>query len=145
MTGVRNFHQGGVTYDLTVGKLHTYYVLAGTASVLVHNCGGAGPESTVTNLPEAVATKPLKPAQAESVWKDFLGEGPYTNIHPRTGVPDPSRLVSADGRRSIRMGDHEMNSKPTKFHFHMETWDWVAPSNEWIVGNTMVRVPLGLK
>ncbi|MEX3103603.1 MULTISPECIES: hypothetical protein [unclassified Streptomyces] len=41
VTGVRNIHQDGITYDLTVGKLHTYYVLAGAAPVLVHNCGGA--------------------------------------------------------------------------------------------------------
>ncbi|WP_416971786.1 polymorphic toxin-type HINT domain-containing protein [Streptomyces sp. 4F14] len=41
VTGVRNVHRGGVTYDLTVGKLHTYYVVAGKTPVLVHNCGGA--------------------------------------------------------------------------------------------------------
>lgn len=134
-----------LAYDLTVSNLHTYYVLAGSTPVLVHNCGPTGPEATVKNIPEVAAPKPLKPAQAEQAWTDFLGEGPYTNIHPRTGLPDPNRLVSADGRRSIRMGDHEMNSKPTKFHFHMETWDWISPSNEWVVGNTMVRVPLGLK
>ncbi|MFF1691685.1 MULTISPECIES: RHS repeat-associated core domain-containing protein [unclassified Streptomyces] len=36
--GVRNFHQHSTTYDLTVGTLHTYYVLAGATPVLVHNC-----------------------------------------------------------------------------------------------------------
>ncbi|MFF2129327.1 RHS repeat-associated core domain-containing protein [Streptomyces olivochromogenes] len=41
---VHNFHQHQTTYDLTVGTLHTYYVLAGGTPVLVHNCGtGAGP------------------------------------------------------------------------------------------------------
>ncbi|MFC8231533.1 RHS repeat-associated core domain-containing protein [Streptomyces sp. NPDC057284] len=41
--GVRNFHQHSTTYDLTVGTLHTYYVLAGGTPLLVHNCptGGA--------------------------------------------------------------------------------------------------------
>ncbi|WP_392668702.1 RHS repeat-associated core domain-containing protein [Streptomyces sp. LN785] len=41
--GVRNFHQHSTTYDLTVGTLHTYYVLAGATPLLVHNCptGGA--------------------------------------------------------------------------------------------------------
>ncbi|SFH19280.1 intein C-terminal splicing region [Streptomyces mirabilis] len=38
--GVRNFHQHTTTYDLTVGTLHTYYVLAGATPVLVHNCNG---------------------------------------------------------------------------------------------------------
>ncbi|MEU6493465.1 RHS repeat-associated core domain-containing protein [Streptomyces sp. NPDC046984] len=36
---VRNFHQHRTTYDLTVGNLHTYYVLAGATAVLVHNAG----------------------------------------------------------------------------------------------------------
>ncbi|MFJ9523361.1 DUF6531 domain-containing protein [Kitasatospora sp. NPDC101801] len=103
------------------------------------------PPETVVDLPEVVAPKPLKPSEADAKWKEFLGPGPYTDIHPRTGLPDPGRLVSADGLRSIRMGPHEMNSKPTKFHFHMETWSWVSPSNTWYVSNTMVRVPLGLK
>ncbi|MFE6555712.1 RHS repeat-associated core domain-containing protein [Streptomyces sp. NPDC057746] len=39
VTLVHNFHRHGITYDLTVGNLHTYYVLAGTTPVLVHNCG----------------------------------------------------------------------------------------------------------
>lgn len=103
------------------------------------------PEQKVTQTPEVVAPKPLKPHQVLDEWEKFLSEGPYTNIHPRTGVPDPDRLVSADGQRSIRLGPHEMNSKPTKFHFHVETWTSISPANEWIVDNTMVRVPLGLK
>ncbi|MFE3165772.1 polymorphic toxin-type HINT domain-containing protein [Streptomyces sp. NPDC059224] len=40
VAGVRNFHQHKTTYDLTVGTLHTYYVLAGATPVLVHNCVG---------------------------------------------------------------------------------------------------------
>ncbi|MEU9678533.1 putative T7SS-secreted protein [Streptomyces parvus] len=103
------------------------------------------PEETVINKREIKAPKPLKPQDAMAAWEDFLGEGPYSNIHPRTGLPDPDRLVSADGTRSIRVGHHEMTSKPTKFHFHMEEWTFISPTNTWIVENTMVRVPLGLK
>ncbi|MFK4598753.1 hypothetical protein RKD30_005420 [Streptomyces pristinaespiralis] len=40
---------------------------------------------------------------------------------------------------------HEMNSKPTRFHFHKETWTFISPTNTWIVDNAMVRVPLGSK
>ncbi|MFD9405705.1 putative T7SS-secreted protein [Streptomyces sp. NPDC059989] len=103
------------------------------------------PQETVVNTPEVKAPKPLKPHEAMDAWEDFLGEGPYTNVHPRTGLPDPDRLVSADGTRSIRLGPHEMGGKPTRFHFHMETWTFISPSNTWVVDNTMVRVPLGLK
>ncbi|MFF8993344.1 RHS repeat-associated core domain-containing protein [Streptomyces sp. NPDC014983] len=45
VTAVRNFHQQKTTYDLTVGNLHTYYVLAGATPVLVHNCNTADPHS----------------------------------------------------------------------------------------------------
>ncbi|MGW5658681.1 LamG-like jellyroll fold domain-containing protein [Streptomyces sp. NPDC003758] len=38
VTGVRLYHANTTTYDLTIGTLHTYYVEAGTAAVLVHNC-----------------------------------------------------------------------------------------------------------
>ncbi|MCQ9183237.1 HINT domain-containing protein [Streptomyces sp. IBSBF 2953] len=55
VTGIHNYHRGGTTYDLTVGTVHTYYVLAGATPVLVHNCPddavtlyrfGSGPETT---------------------------------------------------------------------------------------------------
>ncbi|MEV7151660.1 LamG-like jellyroll fold domain-containing protein [Streptomyces sp. NPDC093084] len=37
VTGVRLYHANTVTYDLTIGSLHTYYVEAGATPVLVHN------------------------------------------------------------------------------------------------------------
>jgi len=37
-------------------------------------------------------------------------------------MPDPDSIVSADGKRSIRYGSHEMNSKPTKHHYHIGTY-----------------------
>ncbi|MFE5474799.1 hypothetical protein ACFQ9R_03790 [Nocardia sp. NPDC056541] len=48
--------------------------------------------------------------------------GEHTNLHPRTGLPDRNRIGSEDGTRSIRLGNHEMSSEPTKFHYHEETW-----------------------
>jgi len=38
VAGVRLYHAHTTTYDLTIGSLHTYYVLAGQTPVLVHNC-----------------------------------------------------------------------------------------------------------
>lgn len=40
---VRSFDKRQRTYDLTVEGIHTYYVLAGDISVLVHNSGPCGP------------------------------------------------------------------------------------------------------
>ncbi|MFE3787085.1 polymorphic toxin-type HINT domain-containing protein [Streptomyces goshikiensis] len=40
ISSVRTFSAAKTTYNLTVADLHTYYVLAGQTSVLVHNAGG---------------------------------------------------------------------------------------------------------
>ena len=94
---------------------------------------------------ETYASKPVKPEEAILKWGEFLGDGPYTNIHPRTGKPDPDRLVSADGTRSIRYGAHEMNSKPTKHHYHEETWTLELKNKTMNVDNSVIRVPLQKK
>ena len=41
ITAVSRYTRTQVTHDLTVSDVHTYYVLVGAASVLVHNCGDA--------------------------------------------------------------------------------------------------------
>jgi hypothetical protein len=38
VAGVRSYQRTNVTYNLTVDELQTYYVLAGSTPVLVHNC-----------------------------------------------------------------------------------------------------------
>ncbi len=39
IVNVRSYTAQHVTYDLSIDGLHTYYVVAGTTPVLVHNCG----------------------------------------------------------------------------------------------------------
>ncbi|MFW5810291.1 MAG: DUF6531 domain-containing protein [Thermodesulfobacteriota bacterium] len=109
--------------------------------------GSKKPDSAtkVVALPETTAPRPVKPEDAVDKWEEFLGEEPYTNIHPRTGIPDDNRLVSADGKRSIRYGSHEMNGKPTKHHYHEETWTYDETTDTMTVTNTQVRVPLPKK
>jgi len=99
-------------------------------------------DTKVNALPEEVAPRPVRPQDAAARWQAFLGEGEHTNIHPRTGQPDPHRIVSADGTRSIRYGPHEMGSKPTKHHYHEETWSYDSATDTMTVTNTQVRVPL---
>jgi RHS repeat-associated protein len=98
-------------------------------------------DSAAVIMKERVAPNPVKPNDAVRRWGEFLGDGPTTDIHPRTGLPDADRIVSADGTRSIRFGPHEMNSSPTKFHYHEETWRFDAVNNSWQVDNVLVRVP----
>ncbi|MGC7100327.1 RHS repeat-associated core domain-containing protein [Amycolatopsis lurida] len=114
--------------------------------------GGTGPcpkGGSAANNPatvnETTAPKPVKPEDAVDNWDEFLGEGTHTNIHPRTGQPDADRIVSEDGTRSIRYGAHEMGGKPTKHHYHEETWSQDPTTGQWHVENTQVRVPIIVK
>ncbi|TCW53676.1 hypothetical protein EC917_11096 [Bacillus thuringiensis] len=90
---------------------------------------------------EVYANKPVKVQDAVTKWDEFLGTGTHTNIHPRTGLEDADRIFSADGTRSLRFGSHEMNSKPSKFHYHEEIWTYDPVNNVMNVDNTLVRVP----
>lgn len=70
---------------------------------------------------ETKSGKAVKESEVTKDWDDFLGQK-QTKVDPRDGLPDPDRIWSADGQRSIRYGDHEMGSKPSKQHYHRETW-----------------------
>lgn len=56
-------------------------------------------------------------------------------------MPDADRIFSNDGTRSIRYGNHEMNSKPTKHHYHEEIWTHDKEKNVMNVDNNVIRVP----
>jgi hypothetical protein len=111
----------------------------------VDNDGPATPPPGPGYHREVYENKPVRPQDAVTRWQDFLGKEPYTNIHPRTGLPDKDRIMSVEGNRSIRYGAHEMNSKPSKHHYHEETWTFDPENNVMNVDNTVVRVPLGAK
>ncbi|HVV87360.1 MAG TPA: DUF4157 domain-containing protein [Kofleriaceae bacterium] len=77
-----------------------------------------------------------------NAWRAFLGSGPYTTKHPRTGGTETGRVMSHDGLRSIRYGDHEKTSKPNQHHYHEETWKWDQGGNVINVENRVQRVPV---
>lgn len=56
-------------------------------------------------------------------------------------MSDADWIVSADGTRSIRYGNHETNSGPIKHHYHEETWIYDPITNVMNVDNNVVRVP----
>ncbi|MYQ83577.1 hypothetical protein GTY51_07980 [Streptomyces sp. SID4936] len=70
------------THDLTVGGLHTYYVLAGGTPVLVHNSGGACKEVVLDRFDSF--------EQARNKALELLGK-----IDPATRQPYIGRLESA--------------------------------------------------
>ncbi|WP_250658637.1 hypothetical protein [Alkalimarinus coralli] len=118
------------------------------SSVSHTKINSANKEEIVQRVPEPgyheelYANKPLNSKNATDKWDEFLGPAPYNNRHPRTGEIDPNRIVSNDRKRSIRYGAHEMNSKPTKHHYHEETWTHDPVNNVMNVDNTVIRVPL---
>ncbi|WP_333766908.1 polymorphic toxin-type HINT domain-containing protein [Streptomyces sp. IBSBF 2435] len=97
-------------YNLTIQDLHTYYVLAGTTPILVHNSGGPGPGQTY--LWRGVTAKELADISANRTWNSPQGvkyfsftekgaaeysrrayaaypkEGPYTMIRTTVNVAD---------------------------------------------------------
>ncbi|MFC3572429.1 LamG-like jellyroll fold domain-containing protein [Streptomyces yaanensis] len=60
VTGLHLHHTRATTYDLTIGALHTYYVLAGAVPVLVHNSSCprfvTDSQGNTVELPEVKAT-----------------------------------------------------------------------------------------
>jgi hypothetical protein len=91
---------------------------------------------------EVVGQGTLAPNVVVARWQTFLQAGAYSHKHPRTGVVDDTRLVAADGQRSIRYGDHERNSTANLHHFHEETWTHDANANTVGVANVVRRVPV---
>jgi RHS repeat-associated protein len=61
---VTNHVRGEVMHDLTVDRIHTYYVVAGTTPVLVHNCGldNAGADDLYKLATDGGSPSKLSPA-----------------------------------------------------------------------------------
>ena len=94
----------------------------------------------VVRHPEIKSPNQVKMSDVTNYWDDYLGSN-QTNIHPRTGLVDNDRIFSADGTKSIRFGNHEMDSMgTTKFHFHLEEWKYDPVNDVMEYFNTLVRI-----
>ncbi len=121
-------------YNFEVEDFHTYYV--GNDPVLVHNVCEKRPE--VVNGVERKMPSTMKISDAVDEWDAFLGDG-LTSYNPYTGKCDVNRLFSAYGTRSIRFGNHEMQSLGTsKAHFRYEFWAYNSNTNTVIVDNFLL-------
>lgn len=84
--------------------------------IRVHKAHVPSTNTQVVQHPEIKSPNQVKMSDVTNYWDDYLGSN-QTNIYPRTGLVDNDRIFSADGTRSIRFGNHEMNSMDTtKFH-----------------------------
>ena len=145
------------TYDSAIGRK----IGAGTFNYLLMTIGGAqlkgkgnaceavesGSKTHVPSVntqvvrhPEIKSPNQVKTSDVTNYWDDYLGSN-QTNIHPRTGLLDNNRIFSADGTKSIRFGNHEMDSMgTTKFHFHLEEWKYDPVNDVMDYFNTLVRI-----
>ncbi|WP_406642531.1 Hint domain-containing protein [Amycolatopsis sp. WGS_07] len=98
---VARYQDSGLTYDLTIDGLHTYYVLAGLEPVLVHNTGcfsltdlGGGKLQT----PEGLVYGPMKGGEGHRIF--HVGAHASESANPNklnhsifTGQQSPLELV----------------------------------------------------
>jgi RHS repeat-associated protein len=84
----------------------------------------------------------LKPSGVTDEMNRFLREGPHSSVDPRTGQPSPDRIFSADGTRSVRYGEHEMTSGPSRQHYHEEVWGHYNDTGQPVVFNNLRRFPV---
>ncbi|MGW2643020.1 RHS repeat-associated core domain-containing protein [Streptomyces sp. NPDC001348] len=129
VTAVHNFHRHGTTYDLTVGNLHTYYVLAGATPLLVHNCNLGDYADSVRNEPGVkFASEYTSPSGAKYYGRNKHGqqaEGSLADALERAGhhggcaeVHCLIQAQAAEGSEAIRGGTMQTvrtrnNSMPT--------------------------------
>ncbi|MGV9887273.1 RHS repeat-associated core domain-containing protein [Streptomyces sp. NPDC003395] len=114
VTAVRNFHQSQTTYDLTVGTLHTYYVLAGQTPVLVHNCPRGFPDREL----------PRDPRTGEPAPDPAAAGYPHTQLGVKGSRRNPpyaqAREFDADGKpvRDVDFTDHGRPQNHDNPHQH---------------------------
>ncbi|WP_433534554.1 polymorphic toxin-type HINT domain-containing protein [Micromonospora sp. CA-249363] len=75
---VRNFTGNQGMRDLTVADVHTYYVIAADAPVLVHNCGSTPPGVSCSCFPATGAGPSVSPIRVEGPWtRGDIGRGSH--------------------------------------------------------------------
>ncbi|MBB5800239.1 hypothetical protein F4560_000007 [Saccharothrix ecbatanensis] len=77
VTAVDRYTHFEPVYDLTIDGVHTYYVLAGHAPVLVHNCGPGGAPRTSDGKYAKRDGEPGRhgAGHEQEVWDLLEGEG----------------------------------------------------------------------
>jgi RHS repeat-associated protein len=98
LKAVHNYTGRKFMHDLTVADIHTYYVLAATTPVLVHNCGGFDlrGKDPMSIVPDSAEVRWLKPdpnggAQygVEFKWKNGSGQTVRMRAHGPDGTAPP--------------------------------------------------------
>ncbi|MFG2289260.1 polymorphic toxin-type HINT domain-containing protein [Streptomyces sp. NPDC048595] len=96
----RSFDKQARTYNLTVASVHTYYVMAGDTSLLVHNSGPGCGSNWISSgrLPHHYMRKNN---QGVPHAKEFGVDGPYNRQNGAKFAQAVERLVKNPGTRKI--------------------------------------------
>lgn len=134
LTDVRHFEKRQRTHDLTITGIHSYYVLAGSTPVLVHNCGTvrndildetrATAESNVDIVwhkrkSSLVSEHTITMEDTMATGSKFLGAG-MRDVAKGRGI-----FRSADNRRGFRIDPESLAGGhwPDVPHVHFEIFD----------------------
>jgi RHS repeat-associated protein len=119
-------------YNLTVAELHTYYVLAGTTPVLVHNCGEgiyeAGGKHGPTARSSSRGTNSAEPRNGQGAFDnsfEWTPEGPG-QAPRRIGVSD-GEIVILDRTRQVPCGCSRDGGMNDIWHGHVRGWSDLSP------------------
>lgn len=98
-------------YNLTVNDLHTYYVLAGSTPVLVHNAGGLCSRPAAIAKATGYSVKQIKDAihkvKAQGAWRGIGGnKNPDMLVDPKTGEVHPQMPDGSPGDSIGNIFDH---------------------------------------
>jgi hypothetical protein len=88
-------------YNLTVDQLHTYYVLAGTTPVLVHNSGGCN-VADGPRLQARLAAEELAGTDGHAFQKHVVEQGEFPGIRTRAQFSNMIEDVILNGERRVR-------------------------------------------
>ncbi|MFC9845292.1 ricin-type beta-trefoil lectin domain protein [Streptomyces sp. NPDC127595] len=126
ITAITRYTKTQVTHDLTVSNVHTYYVLAGAAPVLVHNCNGKLADLPVHEKPTrfyAKASEMLDRIQGNPATREQMygsadaGHGGVTSLSNddliRFGGPNGHEPIT--GFRDFAPGD-DINLPGSRLH-----------------------------
>ncbi|WP_123995255.1 MULTISPECIES: ricin-type beta-trefoil lectin domain protein [Streptomyces] len=145
LTNSRTYLAHLVTHNLTVAALHTYYVLAGAVSVLVHNCPPSAGSGVVEFSPPPNATA----AEIQEV-KDYVASCERARCagHTAGGRVSTTGTLRSQASRSAAAERKRAAAAGTPYtgvvgHGPDTTWTGMANPPEWIDLSSRVNSSLG--
>ncbi|WP_394427256.1 polymorphic toxin-type HINT domain-containing protein [Streptomyces sp. SGAir0957] len=143
---VHRFHRPHSAYNLTVEDVHTYYVLAGSTPVLVHNTNGCPTGTMVLGIGE----------HSEALAKELAGGytfngDAFAEIVGRVGgkpvalwMTEVSNVLRNNGKVAVSLKGFDGENPAEQYALAYKAWrsgDWAA--TQWEMGQIGLQIQLG--